>query len=255
MTVTSIERVRSLADVGVEDIALVGNKAAALATLTRAGFPVPEGVVLTTQALADALAAAGLGDGARQADIEAMSLPTDLTQALATAVERLRSDRLAVRSSGVDEDLPGASYAGQYETILNVPATDVAAGVRRCWASAFSRQVETYRRGHEGAGRLAMAVLIQPMLEADAAGVAFSADPVTGDPNTSVVNAVRGLGDRLVSGLASPDDWLVHGTHAVCRSTPEGAINAELAVELAQLAQRGRAASGAADQRSTGASD
>ncbi len=216
----------------------MGNKAAALATLRRAGFPVPEGVVLTTQALADALAAAGLGDGARQADIEAMSLPADLPDALATAVERLGSDRLAVRSSGVDEDLPGASYAGQYETILNVPAADVAAAVRRCWASAFSRQVETYRRGHEGAGQLAMAVLIQPMVEADAAGVALSADPVTGDPNTSVVNAVRGLGDRLVSGLASPDDWLVRGTQAICRSTPEGAINAEVAVELAQLARR-----------------
>lgn len=70
MTTTSIERVRSLADVGVEDIALVGNRAATLATLRRAGFPVPEGVVLTTEALADAPAAGRLDDGTRQADIE-----------------------------------------------------------------------------------------------------------------------------------------------------------------------------------------
>ena len=103
MTMTSIGRVRSLADVGVEDIALVGNKAATLATLRRAGFPVPEGVVLTTEALADALVAAGLDEGARKAAIEAMSLPTNLTHALATAVERLGSDRLAVPSSGVYE--------------------------------------------------------------------------------------------------------------------------------------------------------
>jgi rifampicin phosphotransferase len=89
MTITSIQRVRSLADVGVEDIALVGNTAAALATHKRARFPVPEGVVLTTEALADALAAGGLEHGARHADIEAISLPTDLPDALAAAVQRL----------------------------------------------------------------------------------------------------------------------------------------------------------------------
>lgn len=93
MSMTSIERVRSLADVGVEDVALVGNKAATLATLRRAGFPVPEGVVLTAEALAHALVAAGLYEGARKAASEAMSRPTNLTHALATAVERLGSDR------------------------------------------------------------------------------------------------------------------------------------------------------------------
>jgi pyruvate,water dikinase len=89
MTITSIQRMRSLADVAVEDIALVGNKAATLATSKRARFPVPEGVVLTTEALADAPAASGLDHRARQADIEAISLPTDLPDALATAVQRL----------------------------------------------------------------------------------------------------------------------------------------------------------------------
>jgi phosphoenolpyruvate synthase/pyruvate phosphate dikinase len=81
MTMTRIQRVRSLADVGVDDISLMGNKAAALATLRRAGFPVLEGVVLTTEALADALAAAGFDDGVRQTDFEAMSLPADLPDA------------------------------------------------------------------------------------------------------------------------------------------------------------------------------
>ena len=89
MTITSIQRVRSLADAGVEDIALVGSKAATHATLQRAGFPVPEGLVLTTEALADAPAAGGLDHRARHADIEAISLPTDLPDALAAAVQRL----------------------------------------------------------------------------------------------------------------------------------------------------------------------
>jgi rifampicin phosphotransferase len=103
MTMTGIERVGSIADVAVEDIALVGNKAATFAALRRAGFPVPEAVVLTTDALAYALVAAGLGDGARQAAIEAMSLPANLTHALPIAVERLGSDRGAVRSCGVEK--------------------------------------------------------------------------------------------------------------------------------------------------------
>ncbi len=226
MTRTSIESVRSLADVGVEDIALVGNKAATLATLRRAGFQVPGGVVLTTEALAQALTAAGLQDGALQAEVEALPLPTGLTEALAAAVRKLGSAVLAVRSSGVEEDLPDASYAGQYVTVQNVPAEELATAVRHCWASAFSDQVNAYRHAHRIARQVAMAVLIQPMVPADAAGVAFSADPITGDRNTSVVNAIRGLGERLVSGLASPDHWLVRGTQASCRSAPEGAIDA-----------------------------
>jgi rifampicin phosphotransferase len=237
MTMTRIEQVRALADVSVHDVALVGNKAATLATLKRAGFPVLDGVVLTTEALDIALTAAGLNKSARPSDIEAMPLPAELMQALAHAVQLLKTDRLAVRSSGVAEDLPDASYAGQYETVLNVPVADVAAAVRRCWASAFSGQVQTYRRSHGTAAEVAMAVLIQPMVKADAAGVAFSADPVTGERDTCVIDAVRGLGDRLVSGEASPDHWLVRGTQASYESAPERAVDADLALQVAELAR------------------
>jgi rifampicin phosphotransferase len=238
MTMTSVEQLRSLADVGRDDIALVGNKAATLATLRRAGFQVPGGVVLTTEALAHALTAAGLEDGAQQAEVEALPLPTGLTEALAAAVRQLGSDLLAVRSSGAEEDLPDASYAGQYVTVLNVPAEELATAVRHCWASAFSDQVNAYRHAQKSARQVALAVLIQPMVPADASGVAFSADPITGDRNTSVVNAIQGLGDRLASGLASPDHWLVRGTQASCRSAPEGAIDAKVAIEVAGLARR-----------------
>ena len=238
MTMTRIEQVLALADVSAEDIALVGNKAATLATLKRAGFPVLDGVVLTTEAFDSALMAAGLDKSARPADIEAMPLPSELMQTLAHAVQLLKTDRLAVRSSGVDEDLPHASYAGQYETVLKVRAADLASAIRRCWASAFSDQVKAYGRTHSSSEQVALAVLIQPMVHADAAGVAFSADPITGDRKTAVVDAVRGLGDRLVSGEASPDQWLVHGTQASCQAAPEGAIDATVALDLAQLARR-----------------
>ena len=234
MTMTRIEQVRALADVSGDDIALVGSKAATLATLKRAGFPVLEGVVLTTEALENALTAAGLDKSARPADIEAMPLPAEMMQALAHAVQLLKTNRLAVRSSGVAEDLPDASYAGQYETVLNVPPADLASAVRRCWASAFSDQVKAYGRTHSSGEQVALAVLIQPMVQAEAAGVAFSADPMTGDRKTAVIDAVRGLGDRLVSGEASPDHWLVRGTQASCQAAPEGAIDATVALEVAR---------------------
>jgi pyruvate,water dikinase len=238
MTFTEIQLVRSLDDAALEDTAQFGSKAATLADLKRAGFPVPQGVVATTEALAQALASAGVSDAAQSEDVEAMLLPSDLLAALSAATERLGNGPFAVRSSGVDEDLPGASYAGQYETVLNVAAEDVPAAVRHCWASAFSERVAAYRQSKGSAGPVAMAVLILPMVQADAAGVAFSADPISGDRGTAVVDAVRGLGERLVSGLASPDEWVVRGGEARPRAEPDGAIDAATATRVAELARR-----------------
>ena len=216
----------------------MGGKAATLAELKRAGFPVPEGVVVTTEALAQALASADVGADARSEDVEAIPLPADLGAELSAAIEQLGPGPFAVRSSGVDEDLPGASYAGLYETVLNVAAEDVPDAVRHCWASAFSQRVEAYRQSSGSAGQVAMAVLILPMVPADAAGVAFSADPISGDRGTAVVSAVRGLGERLVSGQASPDEWVVRDGEARPRAEPEGAIDAATATKVAELARR-----------------
>src|SRR5215204_3720632 len=238
MTLTSTELVLTLDEVGSADAARVGHKAATLGELRRAGFPVPEGVVVTTQALVRTLAAAGLDAGADPDQVAAVPLPGEVAAAVAAAAERLGSGLLAVRSSGVDEDLPGASYAGQYESVLNVAAEDVPAAVRHCWASAFSDRVRAYRQAKGSAGQAAMAVLILPMVQADAAGVAFSADPISGDRGTAVVNAVRGLGERLVSGYTSPDDWVVRGGQARPRAEPERAIDAAMATRVAELARR-----------------
>src|SRR5829696_6125469 len=206
----------------LEDSAQLGGKAATLAELKRAGFPVPEGVVVTTAALAQVLQSADLVVNAGSADVEAIPLPADLVAELSAAIERLGPGPFAVRSSGVDEDLPGASYAGQYETVLNVAAEDVPDAVRHCLASAFSHRVKAYRQSSGSTGQAAMAVLILPMVKADAAGVAFSADPISGDRGTAVVNAVRGLGERLVSGNASADEWVVRGGEARPRAGSTG---------------------------------
>ena len=228
----------ALEAVGLADAGRVGRKAATLGELKRAGFPVPEGVVLTTEALAQTLAAAGLGGDAQPEQVLAVGLPDEVAEAMAAAAERLGGGLLAVRSSGVDEDLAGASYAGQYESVLDVPAERLTEAVRRCWASAFAEHVVAYRRAHGGGAGAAMAVLVLPMVAAEAAGVAFSADPVSGDRATAVVSAVRGLGERLVGGQASPDEWVVRGGQATCRTAPEGAIDAHTAVAVAALARR-----------------
>jgi pyruvate,water dikinase len=124
-----------------------------------------------------------------------------------------------VRSSGTAEDLADASFAGQYVTVLGVPGPDaVLDAVRQRWASAFGDRVRMYRTSRGEHGVPAMAVLVQRMVAADAAGVAFTANPVTGDRSETIVSAVRGLGERLVSGETSPDEWIVAGGRATQRS-------------------------------------
>ncbi len=230
-TMTDDDLVVPLRDVVAADAARVGCKAATLGELLRAGFPVPDGAVLTTAALARALAAAGLDATASPEQVQTCPVP-DVSAAA------LPRGPLAVRSSGVEEDLPDASYAGQYETVLGVAVDDLPNAVRRCWASAFRPQVAAYRAAHDGGSTPAMAVLVQPMVPAEAAGVAFSADPVTGDRDAMVVNAVRGLGDRLVGGTVSPDDWVIRGGDVTCRAAPEGALDADTAHAVAELTRR-----------------
>ena len=143
MTLTDTDLALSLDQVGSADTARVGHKAATLSELRRAGLTMPDGMILTAEALAQTLAAAGL-DGAAQSDqVLAATLTADVAAAIDTIAARMGDGPLAVRSSGVAEDLPGTSYAGLYETVLGVPAADLASAVRRCWASPLCRATST----------------------------------------------------------------------------------------------------------------
>jgi phosphohistidine swiveling domain-containing protein len=229
-----------LAEIGSEDSPRAGTKAVNLGALARAGFPVPDGFVLTTAAFEQFLTANNLGPGSSSEVVGMSPLPTEIADALYAAAEQLGDEPLAVRSSGVAEDLAGASFAGQYETVLDVRGPEaLAVAVRRCWASAFGARVAAYADGtaHRPSLR-SMAVLVQRLVTAEAAGVAFTANPVTGDRSVTVVNAVQGLGERLVSGQASADEWLVRGAAAECRAAPEGAIGESQAVAVAVLARQ-----------------
>jgi pyruvate,water dikinase len=194
-----------------EQAALAGPKAAGLAALARAGFPVPEGWVIPAGAEPDFEELGRLiGDGA-----------------------------VAVRSSGIAEDLDDASFAGMYETVLNVRgATAFRDAFRRCLESASDDRAVRYRRQKAHTGEARMGVLVQRMVAADAAGVAFSANPVTGDREEVLVSATRGLGDRLASGEVTPDEWVVRGATATCRTAAQGAISVEQAAAVAELARR-----------------
>src|SRR5918911_1603212 len=216
-----------------------GAKAATLGDLTCAGFPVPDGFVLTTEAYARFLASHALHRGSSMETAAAALVPQDVVKAVLAAAARFDAAPVAVRSSAVAEDLPGSSFAGQYETVLDVRGPDALLdAVHRCWASAFSARVATYRARRLQGGAHGMALLVQRLIPAEAAGVAFTADPVTGDGAVTVINAVRGLGERLVSGQGTPDEWLVYGQDAVCRRAPEGAIDAATARAVAALARR-----------------
>ena len=228
-----------LRDVSRRTIERAGVKAANLGELVSAGFPVPEGFVLTTAAFECFLANNAFRRDSSPEAVARGLLPATVAQALALAAADLGDIPLAVRSSGVAEDLSGASFAGQYVTVLDMRGPNALAdAVRRCWASAFSRHVTAYR-AQQGVKEVAnVAVLIQRLIPAEAAGVAFTANPVTGDRTETSVSAVRGLGERLVSGQASPDEWVVNGSEAICQSAPEGAIDAAQARAIADLARQ-----------------
>ena len=203
------------------DVSTLGAKAANLAQLAVAGFPVPPGLVV-------APAAEDRWEEARPRLLEA-----------ATSLE---AGRFAVRSSGTAEDLEGASFAGQYETILGVLLDELPEAVSRVFSSADASRVSAYSEARERASakvqRPRMGVLVQAMVEADAAGVAFTANPLTGERGEVVVNAVRGLGERLVSGEAVGDEWVVRDDAASCRRASEASISAGQAADIADLARR-----------------
>lgn len=216
---------------------LAGTKAANLSQLLAAGFPVPDGFVITTHAFTAHVNTAVTDPGQAGDAIVKKPLPSPVEGALRLALAAFGDVPLAVRSSGMAEDLAGASFAGQYDTFLGVPSHAAADAVRKCWASAFSRHILAYQSTRQlGAGR--MAVLIQPLIAADASGVAFTANPVTGDRSETVVSAVRGQGERLVSGQVSPDEWVVQEDRAVCLSSPEGALGDREVLAVANLARR-----------------
>lgn len=218
---------------GASRLEEVGGKALGLHRLTRLALPVPPGFVVTTAAFRAALtgrseiAAALAGLAGLRADdtgqirvaaarVRAAVIATPLPPALAEQTlaawrEITGGARVAVRSSATAEDLAEASFAGQQDSYLDVDGEALLERLRACWASLWSDRAVAYRLRHgHGAADVAMAVVVQQMLAPDAAGVMFTADPVTGRRGEVVLEAVAGLGEALVSGKATPQVYHVH---------------------------------------------
>lgn len=187
---------------GCDDPAVVGGKAANLGRLS-AVHQVPPGFCLT------AAAHARWAGAAQEPFPEALVRLVEAAYAALGARCGVDNPPVAVRSSAVDEDSANASFAGIFVTYLNVRGVDaVLRAIAGCWASATDPRVTAYReaRGLSGA---AVGVLVQELVPADAAAVAFSANPVTGAADEIVINANYGLGESVVGGMATPDTWIL----------------------------------------------
>ena len=214
------------------DLELAGGKGANLGELMQGGFPVPDGFIVSTEAyatvveeaglasvIADSLAASDRADGIAASDggamiraaFENVTIPDDLAAAISKAYADLGGGPVAVRSSATAEDLVGAAFAGQQDTYLNVVGdTAVLDAVRRCWGSLWTERALAYRRHQEiESGSLQIAVVVQQMVEAELAGVMFTANPVTGNRDEIVIDASSGLGEAVVAGLVTPDHYVL----------------------------------------------
>jgi pyruvate,water dikinase len=219
-------------DVGIADRPTVGGKGGSLGELTRAGIPVPPGFVVTTSAFEKFLeaiearapvrekvtaldpndlgAATRLSEELRRRVIEE-PMPAEVEQAILAAHAELGATAVAVRSSATTEDAEDASFAGLQDTFLWVlTGADMVARVRECWGSLYSVESMTYRRKQglpeEG---VAMAVVVQAMVDARCAGVMFTRSPTTGDKSVITIEGAPGLGSAVVSGEVTPDRWVM----------------------------------------------
>ncbi len=214
------------------DLSKVGGKGANLGELTRAGFNVPSGFCVTTSAFSRFLAAANEdiylrlanvpGDdlkklrhvgGAVRAHLESVALPAEVEDAVVSAWSELGKDHAyAVRSSATAEDLPYASFAGQQDSYLNVRGKEaLLANVKACFISLFTDRAILYRVQNGFDHRqVALAVVVQRMVQPDVAGILFTADPISGRRDIASINASFGLGEALVSGLVSADLYQVN---------------------------------------------
>jgi len=213
----------------------VGGKGASLARLVAAGLPVPDGFHVTTAAYTQFVAAnrleaeitAALVDiapsqpatleaaaGRIQAAFEAGQIPEAIAAEIAVAYAALGEPAVAVRSSATAEDLPELSFAGQQETYLNVQGVPaVLAAVQRCWGSLWTPRAIGYRLQHGiDQQTVRLAVVVQRLILAEAAGILFTADPVSGQRDRVLISASWGLGEAVVGGLVTPDSLTVEKT-------------------------------------------
>jgi pyruvate,water dikinase len=261
--------VRQLSAIRLQDVPQVGGKAASLGELISLGVAVPSGFCITVSAYESFVKSTGLdeilGGDPKLLDVDddaqldqhtgrirslfrAEAVPAVVAKELARAYETLGTEAVAVRSSATTEDLAEASFAGQHETYLNVrDAAALLEALVGCWASLWKPRAVRYRVHNgfsvDGAG---MAVVVQKMISPRAAGVLYTADPISGERGRLVISSSYGLGEAVVSGQVTPDTFHVRkeGQEIVVRAISRKASKSVAAVgggTKEQAVERGEA--------------
>ncbi len=233
-----------LGEVGSKDLPAAGGKGANLGEMIKAGLPVPDGFVLLVDSYREFVGVNGLEKQienlltgldekvnesiGRAASVEGAQIlkettvkirglfaggkiPEGVRQDINRAYERLGRPEVAVRSSATAEDLPGASFAGQYSTFLNIKGEqDLYEAVKNCWASLWNERAVSYRaRQGIGSKDLAHGVVVQKLVDSEKSGIIFTANPVNGRRDQISLSSSWGLGEAVVSGEVEPDQWVI----------------------------------------------
>lgn len=223
--------IKTFQEISKNDTAIAGGKGASLGEMTQANIPVPPGFVILAEAFEKFIEETDLNveinatlrsvnhneihtvENASE-KIQALILNAQLPENIATEVlkyfKKLDAKYVAVRSSATAEDSLAAAWAGQLESYLNTTEKDLLENVKRCWASLFTPRAIFYRfekNLHEQ--KISVAVVVQKMVESEKAGVAFSVHPVTQDKNQVIIEAGFGLGEAVVSGQITPDNYVI----------------------------------------------
>ena len=216
-----------LSELPVAQQSRAGGKGSSLAVLTKHGFAVPPGLVILDEAFREMLRESKIGKRVEEVlaahalpDLEAVSrelqelvleapFPTSLESELQTAFESLDVPFVAVRSSASVEDGHTLAWAGLFESYLNCSRHEFLPALKKCWASLYSVRTLSYAREHEvDFSDVSMAVVVQSMVASEVAGTAFSRHPVTKDGDQVVLEAAFGLGEAVVSGAVTPDQFI-----------------------------------------------
>ncbi len=222
---------RTIRQLSIKDTNIAGGKGAALGEMARIGIPVPKGFVVLTAAFERFIKETGIEKDITKAlesvdtkkidTIEKASkriknliaskeMPADISEDIEKAFKRLNKKQTAVRSSATSEDSASAAWAGQLDSFLNSDKHNLISNIKRCWASLFNSRAIFYRfeKGMRNR-KISVAVVVQEMVRAKKAGIAFSVHPVTGNRDHIIIEACHGTGEAIVSGRVTPESYVV----------------------------------------------